>query len=344
MPPTGWQQSPITRNDFTNYNLLGNDLFKDVLKTTTTTGKVSLGGLTTAPAGGFESRDALTQLYSSYLSVNARQLANYTGQPLSLASIPVMSSFEDDRKLVAILTGLLQWGDYLKGILTSSAQPVHAVLENTCDGAFTYLINGPNVMYEGPGNRADRIYDDIAKSLELDGDALIFEKDTLDLRVDLETCPYTITVYPTVENDEHYNDNFPWIITGTVAAVFLFTAGVFLMYDNMVERRQRRIMDTAKRSTAIVSSIFPKNVRDQMMGAKIQGNATKLRSIANSTQRNVDHDSVDHESEVFGASQPIADLFPECTGKRWCLLEIIEFKIFASPPFLTFFPSPPSYC
>jgi hypothetical protein len=51
-----------------------------------------------------------------------------------------------------------------------------------------------------------------------------------------------------------------------VAAVliFVFTSLVFLLYDRLVERRQKKVMSTAMQSSAIVSSLFPSQVRDRL--------------------------------------------------------------------------------
>jgi len=89
------------------------------------------------------------------------------------------------------------------------------------------------------------------------------------------------------------------------------TAVVFFFYDVMVEKRQKVILTTAERSTAIVSSIFPKKVRHQMMQVPVQGNATKLRSLVNAS-KDQQHEE---DSDTDHTSQPIADLFLHCTGE-----------------------------
>jgi hypothetical protein len=43
-----------------------------------------------------------------------------------------------------------------------------------------------------------------------------------------------------------------------------FTSLVFLLYDRLVERRQKKVMSTAVQSSAIVSSLFPSQVRDRL--------------------------------------------------------------------------------
>jgi hypothetical protein len=57
----------------------------------------------------------------------------------------------------------------------------------------------------------------------------------------------------------------PFTLFSVVAAmIFVFTALVFYLYDVTVENRQKRVMQSAVRSSAIVSSLFPSSVRDQL--------------------------------------------------------------------------------
>jgi class 3 adenylate cyclase len=77
----------------------------------------------------------------------------------------------------------------------------------------------------------------------------------------------------------------------------------------MVEQRQKAVLDTAKRSNAIVSSIFPKQVVGRLMkdSTPIQGNATKLRSLMGDTLEK------GGKNVVAESNAPIADLFPSAT-------------------------------
>jgi hypothetical protein len=165
----------------------------------------------------------------------------------------------------------------------------------------------------GQGNLASSKYEDMVMSVDLDPSKFIIEPNTIALTLkEKDSCQYNIRIYPTKEGDEYYNDMFPLIITLTVAAVFLMTAAVFYFYDLMVERRQKVVLATAQRSTAIVSSIFPRQVRDQLLQAPVQGNATKLRWLANKNRPSYETASDDAGLETTSA--PIADLFPNCTG------------------------------
>lgn len=44
----------------------------------------------------------------------------------------------------------------------------------------------------------------------------------------------------------------------------VFTSIVFLLYDTMIEKRQRKVMLSATRSSAIVSSLFPSTIRGRL--------------------------------------------------------------------------------
>jgi len=280
------------------------------------TGQISLGGLNTGPPGGIKHPDIFTSFMAHLFSFHEGSSINYTGEPVGSVSVPVVDSFGDDRKTVAVIVSNLPWISYFEGILTDDTQPVDVVLSNTCEEAFTYKIRGEEVVFIGKGNLASSKYDDMMLSVDLDESKFIIEPNTIALTLNQDVCAYNLRIYPTTEGDEHYNDFLPLMITLTVAAVFLMTTAVFYCYDIMVERRQKVVLDTAQRSTAIVSSIFPKNVRDQILQSPVQGNATKLRSLVNDTKPKRDRISIGAADANTGdTSRPIADLFPDCTGK-----------------------------
>jgi class 3 adenylate cyclase len=117
-------------------------------------------------------------------------------------------------------------------------------------------------------------------------------------------------VYPSQTYYEDYETNTPIVVTFAVAMVFVFTVLMFLVYDRLVESRQRLVLNRAEQTSAIVSSLFPKNVRDRLMqvesedrneGGTFMSPNNRLKSFLN------DGDKKD------SGLQPIADLFPQCT-------------------------------
>jgi uncharacterized protein YabE (DUF348 family) len=104
-----------------------------------------------------------------------------------------------------------------------------------------------------------------------------------------------------MEND--YRTSDPTVFTVSVVLIFAFTSAVFLVYDQLVEKRQKTVMSTAVHTSAIVSSLFPSTVRDRLFEA---GNDTS------------GNDGIAPGESVisFGdklVSRPIADLYPSAT-------------------------------
>ena len=57
----------------------------------------------------------------------------------------------------------------------------------------------------------------------------------------------------------------------------LFQAAVFLLYTWTVERRQKLVLGTAERSSAIVSSLFPSEVRDRLADDVVESKQKKSK-------------------------------------------------------------------
>jgi len=279
------------------------------------TGQIALGGLDTSLPGGMEDTNLKTAYLVTLFSFHAGKPVNYTGEPMSTVFVPVVDAFNDDRKTVATILASIQWKTYFDGIFTDAKQTVDVVLSNTCEGDFTYHIRGDTAIFAGNGSLADPKYHNMVVRVDLDlaKNKVVIEPNTIKLTLNQDLCRYTLRIYPTKETEELYRSTLPLITTLTVAAVFVLATAVFFLYDMMVERRQKVVLDTTQRSTAIVSSLFPKKVRDQMLQAPVQGNATKLRSLAY-TSKNRSHET-DAASQRSDVSRPVADPFPHCTGE-----------------------------
>jgi len=309
-----------------NFNIGALPPYDKHLDRLVSTGQIALGGLDTSSPGGMYDPIQKTSYYASIFSFHAGKKTNYTGEPMSTVFVPVLDSFEDDRKTVAMIFSSIQWRSYFDGILTESQKSVDVVLSNTCEGDFTYHIRGDAAVFAGKGNLADPKYEDMAETVDLDLDKnkVVIEPNTVKLTLNQDLCRYSLRIYPTKEGEDFYRTILPIATTLTVAAIFVMTTQVFYVYDVMVERRQQVVLYTAQRSTAIVSSLFPKKVRDQMLQAPVQGNATKLRSLAASKSLSEDNHGVFDRSDT---SRAIADLFPHCTGKftwKLCLNGLVS--------------------
>ena len=271
---------------------------------------VVLGGFDSAPAGDTSDPNRQTSLNAAMLSIAAKKEVVYHGDPMTNVFLPVFDSFKDGdtstkRTAVAVIRAVLHWASYFKEILPPNVHGLVLVLDNGCDGTFTYRIDGLEVKSIGFGDHHRSKFDGMERSTSLTEGLQVAAGTRLGLRLNYgdSDCRYDLRVYPSQQFYDEYNTTTPIIMTFAVAMVFVFTAVMFLVYDRLVERRQRLVLMKATQSNAIVSSLFPKNVRDRMMqetGGETQNN--RLKSFLKG-------DSKDDDVDL----QPIADLFPHCT-------------------------------
>jgi hypothetical protein len=123
-----------------------------------------------------------------------------------------------------------------------------------------------------------------------------------------EYCQWTLDAYPSYQMQVSFYDNEPAIYAGAVAAIFIFTGLLLILYDWLVERRQKYLQDTANKTNAIISSLFPEVVRDRLFEESKNNAKQGVKKFMN--------DSSDQEDLTYGirsGSAPIADLFPDCT-------------------------------
>jgi len=89
---------------------------------------------------------------------------------------------------------------------------------------------------------------------------------------------------------------------------------VFVFYDCLVERRQKKVYSSAVKNNAIVSSLFPKNVRDRLYknSAAATANNTINQNRSDRTKSRL-KTFMREDNNVKNADAPIADLFLNCT-------------------------------
>lgn len=129
------------------------------------------------------------------------------------------------------------------------------MLSSTCGDSFTYRIDGPKASYLGQGDLSQGF-------TEMGITAIVIGGPDSDNPLH---CAYNITVFPTDILEEKYLTNEPLVFTIFILATFIFTTMVFVAYDCLVQRRHSVVNKTAVESSTIVSSLFPRNVRDRMV-------------------------------------------------------------------------------
>lgn len=241
---------------------------------------------------------------------------------LSYVSNPVFSDFTDEATVVGTIGALVPWERYFEDVLPPHVKGVDVVLSDSCGKVYTMQLQGPNVNAV-EGDQHDSEFDDLKRSFTLGG---VLGDEDAKFYVTNE-CIYTLDMYPTDEMKKVYISDRPMHHALAVAVIFIFTAFVFLAYDWTVQLRQNKVLKTATRTQAIVSSLFPKNVQERIfkdveeevkqeeqgkITGRFRGNRTKDQL------RNFLTDGDGEKKQTFEKhaslkSKPIADLFPEAT-------------------------------
>ena len=196
-----------------------------------------------------------------------------------------------EHSVVGTLTATLFWRDVITDILPAGNDGTVVVFENPCNPTFTYQINGPSAVFLGRGDMHDPAYDDMeitSNFFHMDDTAMLYTGPP----VDTEFCPFRLRIYPSDDMQDTYTSKDPIVFMMLAISIFVFTSVIFLLYDCHVERRQRLILNTAERSSAIVSSLFPEQVHERLADAVVgtrdsnnNNNNSNTGSLKNSIMR-----------------------------------------------------------
>jgi class 3 adenylate cyclase len=331
-----WQISPVLPYiNFLNFNTLDLAYFQGPYNDILNNAQAALGVMTHLNDDAASDNDAI-KILNAWLSLGQYRhtLAEYTEDPITAIAYPVFDNFIPDRKIVAVLGTALYWRFLFTDVLPPSGTGFIVVVENSFGQAETYRIDGPTVTYVGIGDLHEIKYDHmeimtkVADSIAAEGGVETRSYTAVDLNSDY--LDYTVHVYPSTHMEDKFVTNEPIYYAVVVAAIFLFTTVVFMVYNCLVERRQRLVLDKAVKSTAVVKSLFPENVRERLYeetekalednkrssskntsgdkwsnNAAANGNLTKFLSTGELMEAS--------EAASIRKGSPIADLFPEST-------------------------------
>jgi class 3 adenylate cyclase len=257
--------------------------------------------------------------------------------------------------VVAIVSLTFFWRDFIENILPDGGVGLVVVFENTCNQSFTYQINGPEVEYLGPGDLHDTKYNDMAVSSIINdlGSFSTGSKVYTGLPLSTDFCTYSFTAYPSHAMESEFRTSDPIIFMVIAVLIFAFTSLVFLAYDKLVAIRQQKVMTSGKtslnffvfvryrvplkylvltlslncfsavQSNAIVTSLFPSNVRERMynQGATEPGSTSdsqrdksRLKTFLNDGETDKAMGNPSQTGHmVQRPGRPIADLFNDTT-------------------------------
>lgn len=245
------------------------------------------------------------------------------------------------------------WEQFFVGALPEKEQEgVLVVMNGTCEEKtelMSFHVSGKGTLFLADSDLHDPRFDNMRRDFDFSANFVPDDNFTSD---PADNCAYYLSIYPTEEYADQYFSDFPIIYAVLVITCFLIATLCFAMYDILVQRRQRKLLETAQKTSAIVSSLFPSNVRDRlleelntpaesterMMKPKL-GSMQRSRHRNNSLSMSSSHNRMMRQSsfaglgmnsfgmedvssagsggiatsEIIFGSKPIADLFPSTT-------------------------------
>lgn len=301
-----WQRAPSSRSEgvgFVNIELRDDPSFNGNMLEVLQNKKAALGNM----------------VVGEYGSVDGTVAAG----PTSGFYYPILKDSIDgeDVPVVGTLATLVFWDRFFVNILPQNVVGVLAVIKNTCDQAYTFQINGPDSIFLGEGDLHDSAYDDMSQEVSFTSliQAGIQAKTYLGFPMDDQGCQYTLKVYASSDMEDEYVTIMPYMYMVGSILIFLFTSLVFILYDRLVEHRQRLVLREAEKSGAIVSSLFPTAYKERLMQVEEEKlNKAKKMGRMQSVEAKGSLLSSFMRGEGFvennlNDDEPIADLYQDCT-------------------------------
>jgi hypothetical protein len=239
-------------------------------------------------------------------------------EKVSVMARPVYRTLEDDSTdIVAYVHVVVRWGRLFVDLLHTKVNlDVYVVMLDTCDrgSGNTFLVTSDGWSDLGPGDRHDPKLEKykISSILDLGSD-------------DAAECSFRVSLYPSAETISYYKTTRPIHYAGVIASTFIAIFVSFFLYDRFVRRRNHKIMNSATQTIALLSDLFPRAIRDNLLRQKMdqEKSVKETRSLKMGLRRYLRSDTESSMDMTDGGSntasgtydvyRPLADLFAETT-------------------------------
>ena len=128
-----------------------------------------------------------------------------------------------------------------------------------------------------------------------------------------ETCSTLLRIFPSSTFEENHVTNQPIVFTVVAILTFALIAVVFCVYDLYVRRRQKLVLDSAERTTAIVDSFFPAGVRERLFATEDSVKNDLGFKWSSKTKDAIGGSPADGLAITHPSKQAIADVFSDTT-------------------------------
>mmetsp|Transcript_18394 Transcript_18394/g.32434 ORF Transcript_18394/g.32434 Transcript_18394/m.32434 type:complete len:1211 (-) Transcript_18394:204-3836(-) len=285
-----WEMASLTTYDSlkVNYNMLTDETFANSYQQLMDTSMQVMTPI----------MENVDDLYGITLPLDQRDI------PTSLLITPIFEGKDqDDATPVATLIAVVAWDVFFQNILHPEQPKVYVVVEPTdmtlCGGyddEYLFEIQGETATYLGTNVDQQDLPDDfVATASTMPSPFATDYMSSTD-------CTYTLTVYLSTEVYDMYDtqNHAPAIWTAIVVVVIILAGVVFFSYDIAVQKRYQKLFNSTAKTNAIVSSLFPAEIRDQLFGT----GKKKTTSSNNNNKKNSPNDDDDEEEGFDAAGTP----------------------------------------
>ncbi|CAB9502391.1 Receptor-type guanylate cyclase gcy [Seminavis robusta] len=293
-----WQTSPLPNNaSAINFDMLSNDKLLELFNAM---------------------HHTRTPVVSPIMSLNPMVEDSTYEHAESAVFSPILEDLSQSNttKVVANLVLIMSWETYLLFLRENHMNGADYVLTNTCGQIFSLEVNenGELGTFE-VGDRHEEFYEDMVEVVPV----MTFLHTHFNTSTGLQACGYNLRVYPSQVMRDDFKSGTAPIAAGIAGGSFVVVLAILYFMDRRMHEKHRQIIKSVEKSNAIIASLFPSNVRDRLFGGGGGDDAASKNSHGSRSKRSFGFRLRTYLTEGEdadgggGDSNPIADLFPECT-------------------------------
>jgi Adenylate and Guanylate cyclase catalytic domain len=199
-------------------------------------------------------------------------LVGGVGEPGIILSTPVFFS-RDGEKIVGAVVSEYLWRDFLRNAANPSfSDLVDIVIESSCGGSFTFRLNSANELVPVANEDIHEERFEALHQTSLYSDMeLILQPPSSERNETGAACRYRYSVYATSELEAQFQTSNPSLTAAVTFVLFFVIALLSGAGDYLIAKRHGKVFEAAKRSTKIVSSLFPKSCRGRLYSEAADG-------------------------------------------------------------------------
>lgn len=195
----------------------------------------------------------------------------YYPSPNTALYYPIFATTDIKLDLVGALNFNFPWESLLQQTLAEGTDGIVIVVQSSCGREYSFGVNDATVTYMGEGAIIPDADDDdfnapqaVNSTYEAFAEILQPNPPPTANAASI-SCQYRLRMYASRALLNSYLSYDPDMYQAIVLAVFLFTIGTFIVYDCALERGSNKVVENAKRTDALINTLFPAQVKNRLL-------------------------------------------------------------------------------